>query len=125
LRNPSDIPDLYYKALHYVFENNLVAQNGLWLEFGVCYGGSINRIARYTKNKIYGFDSFIGLPEKWSRIDNSGVTYPEGAFSLGGNLPKVVENVELIKGWFKDTLPVFLNAHTGLILIYIVQLKKF
>ncbi len=76
-----NIPDLYAKALHHVFEHGLVPDDGLWLEFGVHAGGTINRIAKYTTKTIYGFDSFEGLPQDWSgRIDGNGVTYPKGTF---------------------------------------------
>jgi len=116
-----DIPDLNYKALNYVFENDMVPHNGLWLEFGVYAGGTINRIAKYAKEgrwrPIYGFDSFEGLPGPWTgRIESwdttgteRGSTYGAGTFSLGGVLPAVDKNVRLIKGWYKDTLPKFLN----------------
>lgn len=116
------IPDLRYKALNYVFENDMVPTNGLWLEFGVYAGGTINRIAKYAKgNLVYGFDSFEGLPGPWTgRIESwdttgaeRGSTYGAGTFSLGGVLPKVDDNVRLIKGWYKDSLPPFLSANPG------------
>ena len=109
------IPDIHYKALNYVFENDMVPRNGLWLEFGVYAGGTINRIARYAQgNMVYGFDSFEGLPEAWAgRVESWGGTYGAGTFSLGGVLPKVSENVKLIKGWFKNSLPPFLAEHPG------------
>lgn len=107
-----EIPDIYYKALHYVFENKMVDENGLWLEFGVHAGGTINRISNYTNNIIYGFDSFEGLPDDWhGRIEDNGVHYPKGTFSLGGKLPKVKPNVSLIKGWYKNTLPEFIKQN--------------
>lgn len=114
------IPDLHYKALNYVFEEKMVPDNGLWLEFGVYAGGTINRIARCTtKNNIFGFDSFEGLPEAWTgRIESwdttghaRGSTYGPGTFSLGGVMPPVAGNVRLIKGWYKDTLPAFMRDH--------------
>lgn len=37
-----------------------------------------------------------------------------GAFKLN-KLPKVRENVKLIKGWFNDTLPEFKDKHAGAI----------
>lgn len=107
-----NIPDLHAKALHYVFEQGLVSDDGLWLEFGVHAGGTINRIAKYTTKTIYGFDSFEGLPEAWDgRIDGNGVTYPKGTFSLGGWLPTVAPNVQLIKGWYSNVLPGFIAQH--------------
>jgi hypothetical protein len=105
------IPILYEKALNYVFEKKMVEDSGLWLEFGVFNGGTLNRISKYTSNLVFGFDSFEGLNNEWDRIEMNGVTYPKGAFSLGGNMPKMNENVVLIKGWFSDTLPEFMNNH--------------
>lgn len=77
--------------------------NTLWLEFGVASGKTINYISQFTKDKVYGFDSFEGLPEKW----RDG--FDKGAFSRNGNLPQVNNNVELIKGWFNETLPDFIK----------------
>jgi hypothetical protein len=57
------------------------------------------------KNKIwYGFDSFYGLQENWK-----GGWFSKNHFSLNGKSPKVNKNVKLIKGWFKNTLPIFLK----------------
>jgi hypothetical protein len=53
---------------------------------------------------LYGFDSFEGLPEHWR------TGFSDGKFKLK-RLPKVRRNVELIKGWFNDTLPDFLKKH--------------
>ena len=54
---------------------------------------------------VYGFDSFDGLPEDW-RYDSL-----KKEFSLDGNLPQVNGNVRLVKGWFNETLPVFVKSH--------------
>lgn len=108
------IPDLHYKALNYVFENNLVPHNGMWLEFGVYAGGTINRIARYTDGLVWGFDSFEGLPHAWTgRVEPNGVTYGAGTFSLGGVLPSVAPNVRLVKGWYSETIPKFMAENPG------------
>ncbi len=79
-----------------------VPQSGLWLEFGVYRGETINYIARKTKEKIFGFDSFEGLPEFW----RDG--FEAGHFSVS-RLPPVAQNVELIKGWFNETLLPFMS----------------
>jgi hypothetical protein len=82
--------------------------NGLHLEFGVFKGASINRLANIKPDIVfYGFDSFVGLPEAW----NMGA--PRGAFSLKGELPPVRKNVKLIKGFYDDTLPSFVNNNAG------------
>ena len=72
---------------------------GLYCEFGVFKGASINFIASKTQSPVHGFDSFAGLPEKWWRV-------PKEGFQLEG-LPPVRENVVLHKGWFDETLPRF------------------
>ena len=81
-----------------------LAPAGLKLEFGVYAGTSINIIASETKDIVYGFDSFTGLPESWNGM-------PIGTFSTDGHLPEVKENVKLIKGLFQDTLDDFLKEH--------------
>lgn len=80
-------------------------QQGLLLEFGVWKAGWINQMAQWTDRRFYGFDSFEGLPEPWSTVD-------KGFFAIDG-LPKVRENVSLIKGWFHETLPPFLEQNPG------------
>lgn len=79
--------------------------DGLYLEFGVFSGNTINHISSIKKeNTIYGFDSFKGLPETW----RSGIE--KGTFAKD-ELPIVNNNVTLVKGWFNETLPVFLEQH--------------
>lgn len=78
---------------------------GLYLEFGVYWGTSINHLATRTHEVIYGFDSFEGLPEHW----RDGL--PQGYFRVP-KLPNVRPNVKLIKGWFNQTLPTFLKGDT-------------
>lgn len=59
------------------------------LEFGVYKGYSIKKFAEFNTNensKFFGFDSFEGLPENWTRIQ------PKGTFSIDGNQPIVDDN---------------------------------
>lgn len=81
-------------------------KDGLYLEFGVYKGGSINYISEKIGNHIiWGFDSFEGLPEGWLP------GYQQGKFNENGALPVVNDNVRLVKGWFHETLPKFMEAH--------------
>lgn len=91
------------------FQNvtSYVKNKGLWLEFGVCSGRTINLISKCTNNTVYGFDSFYGLPEDW------GNHQKKGSYTRDGNLPSVNENVELVVGLFEDTLDSFLKKHKG------------
>jgi hypothetical protein len=78
---------------------------GLYLEFGVHQGKSINELARLKPEKaIHGFDSFEGFPERWHSL-------PAGSMTLNGIPPETRPNVQLHKGWFEDTIPVFLKEH--------------
>ena len=101
--------------LKYVFENLKLQHkpNTLWLEFEVASGRTINYISKFTNDKVYGFDSFEGLPEKW----RDG--FEKGAFNRNGNFPKVNNNVELIKGWFDNTLPNFIKKQNKKFLSFI------
>lgn len=97
------------KADMWSYAVNKIKVDGHIAEFGVFQGASIN----YLSNKIYpktifGFDSFFGLSEDFV------VDYPKGGFNLNGLLPSVNENVELIPGFFPDTLPNWLNNNPGL-----------
>ena len=80
--------------------------SGLWLEFGVYTGSSLNITAdarmRIDGGEVHGFDSFEGLPTKWRG------SFKKGSFSLGGHLPPVRSNAVLHKGLFSISLPPFL-----------------
>ena len=90
------------------FAINNTNQNGLFAEFGVSWGKSLNYLAScLPKDKIiFGFDSFQGLKE-----DFWGTSFIKGAFTTNGKIPKFPSNVELVVGWFSETLPIFLQNH--------------
>ena len=81
---------------------NIKFENGLYLEFGVYTGKSINRLSKLKPNKIFhGFDSFTGLPEDWDMGDKK---IKAGHFYLD-KMPTVEKNVILHKGLFENTIP--------------------
>lgn len=80
---------------------SLMAGDGMALEFGVYNGSTLKIIAADCPDrKVFGFDSFAGLPEDWRP------GFPAGAFTAGG-VPEVA-GAEMVVGWFSDTLPGFL-----------------
>src|SRR5262249_28505398 len=80
--------------------------DGLYAEFGVYKGDSINRLARLRPHQVFhGFASFEGLPETWSLGARTG------AFGVGGRLPAVHGSVVLVKGFFEHSLPDFLSTY--------------
>jgi Methyltransferase domain len=77
-----------------------IQRHGLWLEFGVWKGDSLRRIASARgEAKVYGFDSFMGLPEPWRK------DHPVGEFALE-KIP-AVPDASLVVGLFEDMLPIF------------------
>ena len=81
---------------------------GLYCEFGVFEGRTINFIASKIDREVHGFDSFEGLPEDW----RPGVM--RGTFKTG-KLPGVRRNVRIHPGWFNDSLPSFAREYPGAI----------
>lgn len=72
-------------------------------------GASLNHLAhlclrQWPDQKVFGFDSFKGLPESWSL----GVRRGEFAQQT---LPAIESNAELVIGLFQETLPKFLAQH--------------
>jgi hypothetical protein len=96
-------------TMHYVLNTmRHPDQSEAILEFGVWLGSSINLISgRFPEHQVYGFDSFLGLPEDWS------FPWLMGSFNLNGFMPNVRNNVKLLKGWFNETLPVFAKDVLG------------
>lgn len=80
-----------------------IPRDGYWLEFGVHSGATINKLSQCC-DKIYGFDSFDGLPEDWIG------DHKKGHFTMDAP-PAVSDNVELLIGWFDETLPKFVEEH--------------
>ena len=97
-----------FKDVDTLFDFSLdsVTVTGLYLEFGVDTGRSINYIANQNKDKkIHGFDSFEGLPEFFYGKNK------KNRFNRNGKAPKVKDNVILHRGWFEDSLPEFVKNH--------------
>ena len=92
----------------------LMPMVGSWghnLEFGVFNGETINYMAKLRPDlKFTGFDSFEGLPED---MDTGEKIVSATAFDRGGEPPEVEDNVELVKGWFDDTIPAWKESATN------------
>jgi hypothetical protein len=96
---------LHLAKSHYDLRRDAVLAappGGLFLEFGVWKGNWLRQMAAVRDVQFFGFDSFEGLPEAWS-------TRQAGTFDLGGEPPEMPANVELVKGWFEETIPPFLT----------------
>lgn len=84
--------------------------DGAIAEFGVFQGRSLRALgAQLPYRRIYGLDSFRGLPEPWIRSETS--TYDTGHFAtaLPDDMP---ENVKLVPGFFTDTIPIWRQVLT-------------
>ena len=90
---------------------DLSPPESLALEFGVFKGVSLRALAlAFPKRRFTGFDSFEGLPEAWRRSETS--TYEAGHFALKA-LPAMPANVDLVAGFFEDSLDAWLEANPG------------
>jgi len=81
------------------------APTGLHLEFGVAAGKSLRAICESSpKGKVFGFDTFQGLPDAWR------VGFDRGTFAQE-SIPHV-EGAVLEIGLFQETLEPFLTKET-------------
>jgi hypothetical protein len=81
-------------------QEGLVPRVGTWLEFGVAGGDSLRYLAQGRGNaRLWGFDSFRGLPEDW----RPGLA--RGHFAQE-RIPWV-DGARLVVGLFEETLPWF------------------
>ena len=126
--NIDNIPDLGYDPLRYCLSQNLISQDGLWMEFGVWNGQTLDLISQYTKNTVYGFDTFAGVNAPWEGTASGSMQ----EFNIGGEPPTEVipidplvrygknigekrpflKNVNFIQGLFKDSLPPFIEQRS-------------
>lgn len=94
------------------YASDSVSLDGAYIELGVWEAKTINFIAALNPTKkIYGCDSFEGLPEAWDKGDE---ILPKGAFAWKKKeLPFVLPNVVLAIGWFEETLPELSHSVLG------------
>jgi hypothetical protein len=107
-------PHRYFSARKSLYEH--IAEKVIgpvpitFLEFGVYQGASMRvwtSLNTAEASEFVGFDSFEGLPEAWVNLSSK---FETGSFSTGGTLPAIDDRrVRFVKGWFQDTLPIFLN----------------
>ncbi len=100
---PKDHPAFYAHVADHIGRGAKVD----YLEFGVAHGNSIKLMAEFFTSpyaRFFGFDSFVGLPEKWLMHD-------VGAFSNRGVAPAFGDaRVEFVQGWFQNSVPPFLDS---------------
>ena len=151
-RRKSNLLNFQYKAtdkewrqlmMYFEIINAIEDVPGDVAEFGVAAGVSLVSFIRILRvldrgktriepRKIYGFDSFEGLPElsghdyatdnlrSSPEMKRGGYNYPE-SYPVLFRYISGEPNAELVKGWFEDSVPVFFknNAHVALALIHI------
>lgn len=112
-----------YELYEYIQKNLIKNRSIDYFEFGVYKGESLHYWVKMNTNprsRFFGFDSFKGLPEEWTKVWGS---LPEGSFNVDGKTPSIGDpRVNLIKGWFQDTLDIFLrdyDTNDGLKVVHI------
>jgi len=100
-----DRKDLFSKIMP------VVTGGGLFLECGVKSGGTLREIESRVMNVfgkdqvIYGFDSFLGLPDDWA-----GTKQQKGKLSTKIR-PNFSKRIIIKEGWFDQVLPDFAVEH--------------
>lgn len=88
-----------------ISKQHQISSNGVYLEFGVYRGESINYFAeRLPEFECFGFDSFEGLNEDWFGTDMTS-----GYFKVDKESLYFHKNVKILEGKVQDTLPRFIN----------------
>jgi hypothetical protein len=75
----------------------------------------------FRPRRVYGFDSFEGLPEDWHR--GPGNVYTAGHFAVE-SLPMHAENATLVRGWFDDSIPRWLQQHPDLTQVALLHIDS-
>jgi hypothetical protein len=96
---------------HFLATLSLDMINGCILEFGVYKGETLKILSEFFVNeKVWGFDSFEGLPENWDISNSSNIMFPKGYFNVD-KIPEFKTNVNLVRGYFENTLPLWIKHH--------------
>lgn len=116
----------YKKALLQLVRMKSSKNLGDYLEFGVCYGTSLLCMFESLRDqhienvRLFGFDSFEGLPESTSSDLTNNWNPGEFASSLEFTSDRLTKNgidwsrTSLIKGWYSDTLTQETKAKYGI-----------
>lgn len=92
------------------FASDQATLDGIFVELGTGKGRTTNFIAALNPKKIiYTFDSYLGHPADWDKGDKV-LSKDFFAWPPDEKLPFLLPNVTLIKGWFIDTLPLFIDS---------------
>lgn len=125
LVDPAILEERYRDALGALIERHGADSLGDYLEFGVFVGTSLGCMDRaldshgLTGVRLFGFDSFEGLPDE-ARTDDEGLWGEPGRWSSDlentvGNLRRQgvdLSRTVLVPGWFDDTLtPALRDRH--------------
>ena len=95
---------------------------GFYAEFGVFEGKTLSKARALLKpsdpnathffGPIAGFDSFMGLPEKWRDGFDAGRFGRQGLYEYVRS--QIPSDVSLHKGWFQETIAGFLAERPGM-----------
>ncbi len=113
VRNTRAIPLFEHREQLHSFINETYFGGGAdpidYLEFGVYRGDSLRMwtdLNRNPSSRLFGFDSFEGLPENWQKAT------PKGTFTTNGQIPEIADRrVQIVVGLFQRSLPGFLLSY--------------
>jgi hypothetical protein len=105
------IDTMLFRARTFKLAFEDASDTGYIVECGVGTGKTTKMLTNFASvnHKIFGFDSFEGLPEDWKM--NDYFTWPAGSFAEE-EIPEI-PGVDIRVGYFADTLPIWKKEHTG------------
>lgn len=124
----------YREALLLLVERHGRDQLGDYLEFGVYGGASLGAMYRATEDlglthvRLFGFDSFEGLPAGDEEYAASGWEPGQFAYDEHAALENLtrqgvrLDRVHLVKGWFDETLTTDLVEREGIEKVSVVMI---
>jgi hypothetical protein len=109
--NKKTSDDHLYPYLYYCLKSAILDKDYLFMELGVFTGNTFNAIRSHIPEdiKLYGFDTFTGLPEDWM-INDTDKLYDKGTFSMD-YIHDNTYNTEFIAGRVEDTLEKFIEKN--------------
>jgi len=117
-RNFLGLP-LKHRIFKKLFDHNIIKEPLDYFEFGVWAGTStwiMSHLLGSPHSRIYGFDTFTGLPEDW--CVNGVVVAPKNTFYINNVTPTergliYDKRCAFFKGLVQDTLPKVLESYNN------------
>jgi len=104
------IPNINKDPIYYVLNNNIISEEGIWVNFGMKDCEIINQISKYTDKNVFSLDDFENQVGK-KEGDLNIYTFQKFKQEIE---PFLNKNIKMFPGNFYETIPQFKNLHLNL-----------